>query len=209
MTTAEDENAPKPTVIKATGIAGGVANVQGVGSWFQSLPPDHQIFNLVGQVASRWAALESTLDVTIWMLAGIPNQRDGACVTAQMMGVWPRFNAIIALLKSRTGYWDEKTLDGLLKLINKLSQDCRDPSEERNRIVHDPWFILKGEQTAQFRSMPKGEPLYGFSTVAADSIGATLNKIDALTLRARALHTRVLAVLSQHTSHEMKTPAPP
>jgi hypothetical protein len=66
-------------------------------------PPDgHEIYNLIGRVAAEWSHLEHILDRSIWKLAKVPGSR-GACLTAQMMGVWPRFNAIDALLKQRSG----------------------------------------------------------------------------------------------------------
>jgi hypothetical protein len=64
------------------------------------IPEHHPALHLIGQVASEWALLEHTLDQIIWSLANV--QRDlGACVTGQIVGATPRFNAIIALSTRR------------------------------------------------------------------------------------------------------------
>src|SRR5260370_17366071 len=60
-------------------------------------PADHPIYAKVGKVASDWAHVEHTLDMIIWELSGIEFQK-GAAITAQLMGAFSRFNAILPLL---------------------------------------------------------------------------------------------------------------
>jgi hypothetical protein len=60
------------------------------------LPEDHPTYALIGRVAAEWARLEHKLDVMIWEMAKLPFEV-GSCITGQMVGHAPRFNAISAL----------------------------------------------------------------------------------------------------------------
>jgi hypothetical protein len=194
-----DNTKPTATVVQAAGATDGVAAVHGAARSFRPAPPDHPIYNLVGRVASEWAFLEHMLDMTIWKLVGISDEKTGACITAQMMGVWPRFNVIQALLKSRSN--EVSTFAKPLKAFNKICEDCRTVSEERNRILHDPWYLDDtDQQTAQRRSMPKSDPIYGLLDHDPSEITKTLERIGALSNRVRMLHNEILGALEQKAS---------
>src|SRR6266704_5852432 len=60
------------------------------------IPRDHPHLALIGRIAVEWAAIEHQLDVIIWRLASL-EPHVGACLTAQIMGVGPRFLTLIAL----------------------------------------------------------------------------------------------------------------
>src|SRR5262249_26807541 len=108
----------------------------------QRPPSDNPIYSLVGQIASDWAYVEHMLDIVIWELAEIEPER-GACITAQMMGTYSRFKAIIALLMLR----QRLTQKDLSRFINKatdLSNRANGPGEKRNRATHDPWYTYTG-----------------------------------------------------------------
>ncbi len=115
----------------------------------EPLPAGHPIFSLVGQVSSEFARLEHTLDTAIWALAELEPPL-GACLTAQIIGVRPRCLTIIALLSHR-GFKSDK-----VKKIRKFMEKTSSLSDDRNRLVHDPWFLDKIVSTPkQLRTMPK------------------------------------------------------
>jgi hypothetical protein len=95
------------------------------------LPP---YYDSVGRIAYVWSMLEHALDRIIWDLADT-NQVLGACMTTQMNGPSPRIRALLALLEVRG--WP----DPLIKRVKKFDGDARKWQEERNRAVHDPFFV--------------------------------------------------------------------
>jgi hypothetical protein len=191
---------PDDLVASAVGIASGITRP--IGKSFCQAPADHPIYALVGRVASKWAQLEHDLDTIIWKLAGIADKL-GVCITAQMMGVWPRFNAIQSLLIQRSN--EMPILTELIKEVNTLSNDSRDASERRNRIIHDPWYIIidlseqaaqLDEQTDQPRSMPRSDRIYGLLDRDRDDILATLKDINKLSEGALVLKRKITSGLS-------------
>jgi hypothetical protein len=124
-------------------------------------PPDHPVYTVIGQLASEWAHLEHALDMPIRRLAGIDDSHL-ACLTAQYMGVTPRFNAIIALLTVRAKR--DVRFSETMERANSLLRKSYDLSERRNRAIHDPWYLassLDGVGIAQFMKMPRKDLYYG------------------------------------------------
>ncbi len=91
-----------------------------------------RVYQLIGLVASDWAALELYINESIWELSEV-EPAYGACLTAQIYAINGRLNALLALLKKRRA--DKHTIT----LVNKFAESVRGPSDKRNRIVHDPW----------------------------------------------------------------------
>ena len=91
-------------------------------------------FAAIGKVAEAWAAVELTIDMGVWRLAGVEEQF-GACVTSQIAGGARKLDAFISLAKLRGA--DDK----LTKRINKFAETARQLQERRNRVVHDPWIF--------------------------------------------------------------------
>jgi hypothetical protein len=83
------------------------------------------------------AHLEHVLDLIIWDLAGIDASRV-ACITAQLIGSRPRYQAIILLLK-------ERNAENLAKEADELMRRCSCPSSSlgrlRSRTVGVPGLI--------------------------------------------------------------------
>jgi hypothetical protein len=156
------------------------------------IPEDHPIYTKIGRVASSWSHLESQLD-SIRAFAGL-HPRTGACITAQMLGATNRFKTIITLLRERGG---SPTLIGQTQKIMNTSYDV---AEERNRIIHDPWYFGKASKlTFQRKSMPSKNPRFEIEYVVESTIGKTLKviwdrrqKIGAL---SKAIHRATLAPL--------------
>ncbi len=91
-----------------------------------------RVYELIGLVATDWAALEHYINESIWALAEV-EPAYGACLTAQIYTIDGRLRALLALLKKRRA--DKRTIT----LVNKFAESARGPSDKRNRIIHDPW----------------------------------------------------------------------
>ncbi len=163
-------------------------------------PPDHTIYALVGQVASEWAHLEHFLDLIIWELAGVPD-REGACITAQLMGASPRYRTIIAQLTLRSK--QHPKFERFITKVNSLNGQTYDPQERRNRIIHDPWYVtfddgpglltaVLSEKPGQFKSMPAKDLRFGIEDVDLNDIGKTLTDIKLLAEKVGKLRSEIL-----------------
>jgi hypothetical protein len=136
------------------------------------LPEDHPLYTDIGRVAAQWAHLEHLLDLIIWDLASIRHEK-GACITGQLIGASPRYYAIIAL--AMTHGIKQQTID----IIQELMRKTINLSEERNRIVHDAWYLESPSgKTFQFRSMPRKDPAYGFKEIESAKIAYILERIQ-------------------------------
>jgi hypothetical protein len=70
-----------------------------------------------------------------------------------------------------------------------------DPAEQRNRIVHDPWYVTDAEVTAQFRSMPTKDQRFGIFEVDAKELEAVIQIADELASTAGDLLKKIHAAL--------------
>jgi hypothetical protein len=161
------------------------------------LPPDHPINTMVGHVASTWSHVEHVLDLIIWELSKTEPTL-AACITAQIMGIPPRCKAIIALGKVRG------LAEATLKCVERFMRKSYDVADERNRIIHDPWYISKGEtEPAQFKSMPFKDWRYGIKPVTESAIKQT---IETLTQRLTEAHDLRKKILDELQSLQGKQP---
>jgi hypothetical protein len=155
---------------------------------------DHEIYSLVGRVASDWAHVEHTLDLIIWELARIKGD-EGACITAQLTGVAPRCKTIIAQLTlfGRTSHVDTQSA---IKRTTDIMNKSSGPGDKRNRIVHDPWYVYtQSNATAQFKAMPPKDLRYGIHPVDRNDIEAALKEIGEFSARVSALKIEISAML--------------
>jgi hypothetical protein len=155
-------------------------------------PPEHPIYGVVGRVASGWAHLEHALDLIIWDLAGAPPEKV-ACITAQINGATPRYRAVVLLLRQR----NHNNLNKLSEKAKELMQKTFDPTEKRNRIVHDPWYVITDQKlTAQFKAMPSKDSRFGIYQVDAEEIESVIEVARKLTDQVHNLRSEIQAVLS-------------
>jgi len=149
----------------------------------EPLPQGHPFYALIGQISSDWARIEAILDIIIWNLAEVEPHR-GACITAQLMGIRPRCLTVLAL-----GTYHGLHKD-VLKSVKTFMHESIQPSDDRNRAVHDAWYLeVLTKEVAQFRSMPKDELVYGFVQKSEDELKTTLNSIA--TCQARLLKLKI------------------
>jgi hypothetical protein len=154
-----------------------------------TLPADHSAYALIGRVAAEWARLEHILDAIIWDIVGIRFET-GSCITGQMIGHRPRFNAISAL----------GTLRGLnAKILSDIETHQGKTSElakKRNRIVHDAWFIESGTgQIGQFRSVLPKADTFGIEDIDPEKVGDIIKKIADRCNSILQLRDQILAEL--------------
>jgi hypothetical protein len=180
--------------VVSVGIASGWGAAKGVGRGWSRPPENHEVYNLIGRVSSEWAYLEHMLDLIIWEMASVVPPK-GACITAQLMGVWPRINSIIALL---TFYQPHiPSFEPFIKQVRKFGVDCQGPAESRNRITHDPWYSEQHDDklVAQHRKMPKGNLRYGLEHMDKAVFTSLIDAICSLSERARQFKNEISAML--------------
>lgn len=158
-------------------------------SHWRRLEEGDPILGYIGEVAYEWAHLEHILDTIIWKMAGVEPPK-GACLTAQVMGAAPRYRAIISLAK----------LLGLpervVKRTNKLMGETYDVSEQRNRIVHNPWYFTDVIRWAQFRSMPFKKPTYGFEDINLKKVSEIIQRVKDCAEKSMKLREEIFGTLS-------------
>ncbi len=147
---------------------------------FQKPPEDHPVYASVGKISSEWANLEHRLDEIIWSMIPKTSSSQLACLTGQMMGHVPRYNAILALIANYKMSSDiRKTADDLRGYTSKLSDD-------RNRAIHDVWYVdAESSEPHQYRTMPKNDLRYGI--FPPTNLTELLEKIQRLIVRVDKL----------------------
>lgn len=142
----------------------------------------------IGRIASVWAMLEFRMDQFIWDLAGI-EQTAGACLTTQMNGTTPRLRAIKALMELRG------SAPELITRLNKFTADLVTPQEDRNRAVHDPWFVgAESKEVSQIRkAIVNNRVVYEKLSVKLDELKAIYQTSKKTLIRFNRLRDEILA----------------
>jgi hypothetical protein len=142
----------------------------------------------VGRIASVWAMLEFRIDQLLWLLANV-DQTSGACLTSQMMGTTPRLRSLRALMELR-GSSPE-----LIKKVKSLTGSIIIPQEERNRVVHDPWFIGGTTKTAsQIRkAIIEDKIVYEQITRNLSDLEKTYKKSVSILLRFNEIRDEIIS----------------
>jgi hypothetical protein len=137
---------------------------------FKRPPEEHPVYAVVGRVAAEWAELEHQLDWIIWNLSQTTPQM-AACMTSQMIGHFPRFNAIIALLTQHAARQE------LIKLVMTESGKVSGLAESRARRVHDAWYVdMASGEPFQFRSVPRKELNFSFQPQILNDLNALIRQ---------------------------------
>jgi len=114
-----------------------------------SVVPDEH-YAAIGKVVDAWADFEFEVDRTIWDLLG-EHQSLYACVTAQLISVLPKLDALTSLL-DHIGVPRE-----IIKSVKKFSSNIGALVKRRNRTIHDPRVIWYGHgEVARFEVSAKG-----------------------------------------------------
>ncbi|MCA0004666.1 hypothetical protein LB567_12895 [Mesorhizobium sp. B264B1A] len=143
---------------------------------YRIIPEGDPHYAAIGLVASNWARLERTADEAIWeLLQAAPPL--SASVTAQMLGLRSRMSAIKGLLES-LGASDDS-----IARVERLFSSSYGLNDQRNRIVHDPWFYNThtGERARYAATVDKkGKPVLDFVGVSKDELADIAKRIHDL-----------------------------
>jgi hypothetical protein len=144
-------------------------------------------YQLLGKISATWAVFELNTDKLIWEIAGIP-QTVGACFTAQLIGPAKRFDVLICLVRLFNGS------DVLLDEIKSLQGRASQIGEERNRRLHDAWFVnhVTGV-AARFQITAKKELKFGLVEETTTLLEALISKIDKLSYEVHDLGKKIKA----------------
>jgi len=144
----------------------------------------------VGHAANSWAHVEYYINSSIWRLAGV-SPAPGACMTAQIVSLFGRLSALLALLKLRRA--DQKLID----MVNKFAESSRGPNELRNRIVHDIWLIdnMNAAHMGQLKITAAKKLEFSVQTVPLAELKADLGKIAVCREQASAIAAAIEAAM--------------
>ncbi len=124
-------------------------------SLYEPLPDDYPAYALIGRVASEWAHYEVILDMAVQVLEKLDGPI-GASGKSQVRAALIQISSIKKLAQKRG------CLSEIEKDVEALEEGTRDPQEQRNRIIHDPWtwerFSRKGP--FQRRTKPRTNPAF-------------------------------------------------
>src|SRR6185437_6922065 len=134
-------------------------------------PRNHELYALIGEIASRWSFIELQLDACIATLADLGPEIT-ACITAQMMGHMPRCLTIKAI-----AHW--RGLPEIVKAAEALQNKLHEASEFRNRAIHDRLLIeTKSEGAFKDHRMSKKELHYGLKEFDKGQMTRAIELID-------------------------------
>ena len=166
---------------------------------YSNLPDDHKVYAALGRAISEWANLEHVLDMVIADLSRL-DYPTSACISAQILGATYRIDAITALVIRNPNLNPSRTYNKdhpVIKTIASFRGSVEGPQAERNRLVHDPWFLAVAiEEPAQFKSMPRKEWIYGLKPTPTDDVDALVTAIRSLVQEAKRLRSYLLDALS-------------
>jgi hypothetical protein len=139
----------------------------------QRIPQEH--YAAIGKVAAGWAMLEFQIDNLVWGLIGGYQPRL-ACVTAQMISIHPKLNALKSIVRLRGGS------DATISAVNRFASDIGGLVEARNRAVHDP--VMRNERTGEVMRLKitaRGALSFDFVPETLADLGKTTERIkDAI-----------------------------
>ena len=107
------------------------------------------------------------------------------------MGSANRYRIIISLLLQR----NHAKSPTLIESVDKLMRRTYGPNEERNRIIHDPWYLYNTD-VAQFRAMPAKDPQFGVCKVDTNDIVQFLTTAKQLSDAAATLRQHIIVDLA-------------
>jgi hypothetical protein len=141
----------------------------------------------VGMVATAWAELEITIDLSATRVARIPYDV-GVCFTAQVIGSNRKIDAYLSVVRLR----GVKRYNGDLELFAK---DTAALAERRNRVVHDPWIIIGNAPPSRFEATARRSLRLQYVEMATDQVIKLGDEILNHTDRFRGLHDKVMAAI--------------
>ena len=143
----------------------------------------------IAHAVNNWAYLENNINRAIWALAKTAPAL-GACITSQIASITGRLNALLALMKTR------QVSAKLIKRVNRFCEDIRGPTEFRNRIAHDPWFMTNPRGgLAQLRVTAQKSLTFEIKEIPLESLKEQLKVIAKVRAESTAILVAILAEL--------------
>lgn len=122
---------------------------------------------------SAYARLEHQVDELIWKLAEIEPEI-GACLTAQIVSIAPRMDALITLA------YAQHVSEECLTRLNKFKARIGGLSNERNRLAHDPWFSgFQTDKLFRLEKTARGKLIHRFQPVTEEELGEYERKVES------------------------------
>lgn len=149
---------------------------------------DPRLLKLIGEGATWWAALELYTNECIWFLAGTPPAL-GACLTAQIFNIDGRLRALQSLLRIR------RASDATIRDVSRFSDECRGPSEKRNRLIHDPWGRSHEGRSSKIEITAKKALKFELRDVELSEVEADVAAISRCVMRFVEIRAKILAEL--------------
>jgi hypothetical protein len=156
-----------------------------------SLPTNHPIHSLVGQVVVKWSEIDHALDRTISHLLNL-DPRTGSSLRGQIQQTTGKIAAVVALCQQL------KVDQALIADLNNQKiievQPCID---RRNRIIHDPWFVEEPNETIkQLRGMAQSVNKFGYHAVDEKYLDDTLKMMKQCIDNMSACLQKIISALT-------------
>jgi hypothetical protein len=171
-------------------------------------PPDDQFIPIpeahyaaMGKVADAWADLEFEIDRLIWYLLGT-NQAFGACVTAQMISIHPRLQALRAL----TELWEISK--PIIDELGTFDGKAVGLAETRNRLIHDKRLIQwKTKEVVRFQVSARRKLKFGVEPESIASLDAFREKVQNL-METFTVISHKIRIEIEASSEKQRKPLP-
>jgi hypothetical protein len=150
--------------------------------------PDYAI--AIAEAATSWAALEYSVNSTIWALADVKPGM-GACITAHIFTMNAKLDALISLLRFR------RAPKGLITDANTFVSSFRDAQEARNRIIHDYWMndLRVPEKMGKMVVTAQRMPRFKIISVPIAELQSDVQKVHNRRYQFEELRRRIQAAL--------------
>ncbi len=151
----------------------------------KSIPDAH--YAAIGRVVDAWADLEFEIDQLIWLLMNV-QQPFGACVTAQLISIHPRIDA----LKSLVAIWEinQSIVDDLNKFYSKTISPL---VPKRHRIIHDKRLTReKTQEVVRFEISAKGKLSFEPKAETVTDLDKFREEIISARGEFSAIHDRII-----------------
>jgi hypothetical protein len=137
----------------------------------------------IGAVASSWSGFEIALDLSTLMLAGIKTE-PGLCLTAQVIGPARKLDAYIAIARLRGA-------DKFMKELDAFAKEAVILAERRNRVVHDPWFLVAVDSPYRLETTVRRKLRHLRVEMSKEEILKINQDIENLLTKFYKLHNRI------------------
>ena len=146
-------------------------------------PPEYA--QCIAKIISYWAALEYSINMAIWHLAGV-YPAVGACMTEQIFTLDGRLKSLTSLLKLRRASPD------ILKRVNKFAEHSHKPRDIRNGIAHDTWYQgTESKRMSQLIIGARGVLTYDYKPIELADLEADCSIVQRAMWQATAIRDSI------------------